>query len=805
MKLPSELAPVGGSTERSQSKKAVLVIVVVWLAFVLPFFRGQVRFPVDFAGPTAGHAVVRVANPEQGDAYYAMFPWHHYLGERLRHGDIPLWDPHRFAGTPFAADIAMGVWYPPNWLYALGHTLHVFTLISVASSLAALLLMYWFLRVIRLHPYAAAFGAVAFAFSAFVVKWATNDTVLGSIVWLALPLGGLELARQGHRWRGTVLTAVGLALVALGGHAQLATYVWTITAGWAGIGLAATGSRLLRRRSSALPDVAWTLAREAVPIVGAVALAIGLAAIQLLPTQQLVKEIVRQRTTFEVARGTFLPRVHAATALLPNYLGSPVDGNYGGPGVNYTETMLYAGLLTIPLALHGLRHRHRRASLFFATLVVVGCLSIFGTPFYRLVLATPGLSRGLFATRFILLVDFGLAGLAALGFDRLLRRETEHHRRLALLTGSFVAMAGAVGWLTLGRPGTSLSAAYIRPIGLQAIAVLALGAITIAAMVKIPSWAGRLAVILIFTSAADLWATGYRFNPFHVARPIYLVQPPIGELQAIPGTRPRFVDVGDAASVPPNAALVYDLYGLSGYDPLIPKPIVELVGVAEDQTAQAHGNFFGPFHPKTATAPVFDLLGIDGVVGRLDQLPFPNAEGFPVFRRPGAFPPAFVASCWDLLPATQVLTRVGEMSSADLRSTVVVGSAPAARRVLTKSVDADCSSGDAEVERYQAERVTMSVHTSKPSILVLTDSWSPGWKASVDGKSAPVLRVDHALRGVAVGPGAHRVDMHFQPASFRFGAAISMTTIVTLLGISGKRGFRRRRRRRRPAESGGVR
>ena len=777
-----------GAHERGQAKRAVVVVVLVWLAFVLPTFAGQVRFPVDFAGSQDGRPTV-LANPEQGDAYY-LYPWHHYLGERLAHGEVPLWDPHRFGGTPFAADIAVGLWYPPNWLYAFGHPLHVFTVISVASGLIALLLVYWFLRVLRLHPYAAAFGAIGFAFSAFIVKWATNEPVTASVIWIALPLGGLEVARRGKRWRGTLLAAAGLALAVVGGHAQLALFVWLTAFVWTAIDLAATTVHA-RRAGLPLGVLPRRLAAAAAPAAVAVALALGLTAVQLLPTKQMVDGIVRQKTTWEVARATFLPRRHAATFLLPDYLGSPIDHNYDGPGVNYTETMAYAGILTLPLALYGALHRRRRVVLLFVTLTAIGFLSIVGTPFYRLVIAAPGLSRGLFATRFILLVDFGLAGLAALGVDRLVRRERLRHGR-AVLGGSFVASLVGVGWLTLGRPGTSLPASYILPLGARATAVLALGAGAVAVMMRVPSWSGRMSVALILVSASDLWMTGYRFNPFHAARPVYTAQPPIGDLRSVPGVRPRYASIGTYI-LPPNAAMVHGLYGLDGYDPLIALPMVELVGVAEDQLARAHSNFLGPFRPATAASPIFDLLGVDNLVGQIERVDAEASVGRPMLARPGAFPPAFAATCWELTQPNRVLDRISTMSSPALRDTVVVDDVPAARSALHATAGRGCTAGEVRVTRYEPERVVMDSEAARPSLVVLTDSWFPGWEATVDGKHVDVLRVDHALRGVAVGAGRHEVVMRFRPRPYRTGAAISLATILGLTGAVAGRTLRRRR------------
>ncbi|MFP5375200.1 MAG: hypothetical protein ACLGIO_00265, partial [Acidimicrobiia bacterium] len=685
---------------------ALGALLVVWAAFVFPAFAGQVRFPVDFAGPEDPAAPARpLANPEQGDAYYAMYPWHEYLGARLAAGQAPLWDPHRFAGTPFAADVAVGAWYPPNLLYAVADPLVVFTVVSVASSLAALLATYWFLRVLRLHPYAATLGAVTFAFSAFLVKWATNETVTASAVWMALPLGGLEVARRGRPLRGTVIAAAGLALVTLGGHAQVALYVWAAAGAWAAWGLAAPRlRRLLARAAPPGPVPAGTagatasgkaggaaagavrrLAADALPAAAAVALAVGLAAVQVLPAGELSAEVVRQATTWEDARATFLPPAHLPTLVLPDYLGSPADGNWDGPGVNYTETALWAGVVTLPLAAAGLFSRRRRAAVFFAAMVAAGLLAVLGTPLYRLVLALPGFDRTLFATRFVLYVDFGLACLAALGLDHLLGGRAAARRLLPVVAASSAAVLVAVAWLTLARPATPLPAPYVLGRGLRAAAFAAAGGLALVALARAPRGAGRAALAVVALSAGDLWATGHRFNPFHERRPVYRDQPATDALAAAPGSRPRFAEIGDAFALPPNASLVHRLYGIGGYDALIPRNMVELLAVAEDQRARAARNVVGPFRPSTAASPVFDLLGVTHLVGeaaaQVGGRPLVGGR-LPVHERPGAFPPAFLASCWELVPDGGALGRLAAMAAGEMRGTALVTASAPARRAL---------------------------------------------------------------------------------------------------------------------------
>ena len=762
---------------RRERVVAVLALLVVWAAFVFPAFAGQVRFPVDFAGPEDPTAEpARPANPEQGDAYYAMYPWHEYLGARLADGEAPLWDPYRFAGTPFAADVAVGAWYPPNLLYAVTDPLVAFTVISVLSSLAALLVTYWFLRVVELHPYAAAFGAITFAFSAFLVKWATNETVMGSAVWIALPLGGLEVARRGQRLRGTVIAAVGLALVALGGHAQVALYVWAAAGAWALFAL--VGPRLSATGRSTGVRGLWG---DASPAVAAVALAVGLSAVQVVPARELSAEIVRQTTTWEDARATFLPRAHLPTLVVPDYLGSPADDNWDGPGVNYTETALWAGLLTLPLAAVGLLSRRRRAVLFFAALAAVGLLAVLGTPLYRVILALPGFDRTLFATRFVLYVDFGLACLAALGLDHLLRQRVADRRALPLVAATSGALLAGVAWLAVDRPATPLPSSYVVGRTLRAAAFLAVGAAVLAVLARRPRWAAPTALAVVALAAGDLWATGHRFNPFHERRPVYRPQPATDALAAAPGERPRFAEIGAAFALPPNASLVHRLSGLGGYDALIPRNIVELVALAEDQRARAARNFLGPFRPETATSPVFDLLGVTHLLGTAAAEVGERAlvtGTLPVYERAGAFPPAFLASCWELVAGAGVLPRVAAMSSDQLRGTAVVTDTSSARRALGGAPGGSaCGPGGvAAVERYEPERVTVRARADGPAVLVLTDTWFPGWEATVDGKRAEVLEVDHALRGIALPAGEHRVELRFEPRSFRAGIGLTAVT-----------------------------
>jgi uncharacterized membrane protein YfhO len=86
----------------------------------------------------------------------------------------------------------------------------------------------------------------------------------------------------------------------------------------------------------------------------------------------------------------------------------------------------------------------------------------------------------------------------------------------------------------------------------------------------------------------------------------------------------------------------------------------------------------------------------------------------------------------------------------------------------------------ARITAYEDERVVVETDAERRSLLVLTDTWFPGWKATVDGREVPIERVDYLIRGVPVPAGSHRVEFSYQPRSWTFGWVISLLALMTI-------------------------
>jgi hypothetical protein len=101
--------------------------------------------------------------------------------------------------------------------------------------------------------------------------------------------------------------------------------------------------------------------------------------------------------------------------------------------------------------------------------------------------------------------------------------------------------------------------------------------------------------------------------------------------------------------------------------------------------------------------------------------------------------------------------------------------------------------GQAAIEAETAGRVRISARSARSALLVLNDTWAPGWTARVDGAPAPILRANDLVRGVSLPPGEHQVLFEYRTPGLRAGAAVALAWALGLAVLAW------RERRRRPA------
>jgi hypothetical protein len=79
------------------------------------------------------------------------------------------------------------------------------------------------------------------------------------------------------------------------------------------------------------------------------------------------------------------------------------------------------------------------------------------------------------------------------------------------------------------------------------------------------------------------------------------------------------------------------------------------------------------------------------------------------------------------------------------------------------------------------EEAVLEVGLDSPGIVVLADVDYPGWELAIDGKPAPIYRVNGVMRGAAVFSGNHRLVYKYAPQSFKIGRIVSIAGLAALI------------------------
>jgi uncharacterized membrane protein YfhO len=80
-------------------------------------------------------------------------------------------------------------------------------------------------------------------------------------------------------------------------------------------------------------------------------------------------------------------------------------------------------------------------------------------------------------------------------------------------------------------------------------------------------------------------------------------------------------------------------------------------------------------------------------------------------------------------------------------------------------------------------QVSLTVESARPGFVVLTDTFYPGWEATIDGQPAPIWPANLAFRAVAIPAGEHTVDFYYRPVSFRLGLGVSLASLLVVVGL----------------------
>ena len=795
--------------------RRLLGVVLVLSALLLACFSRLAADPsaqiLDADHPSVDHARP-VDTPAVGNDLTRLFLPHHLAIARSirRLGHLPLWDDRGFGGRPLVGNPQAGLFYPPTWLAWWSGAPSSLGWITVGHLLFAGLGTYRLGRTLGMGGWGGlvAAGCVQISPYALAQTFEGHYPHVWAACWYPWAFDAAIRLRRGDRLGVLALSAI-LAATLLTGHSQEGYYllialgVWTLFDGIVAI-------RSGHGREGFAPWAAWACV---------LILTVGLVGIEWIPDAMAQEWALRgSRQTLRLASRYHLYPINSLQLLGPKALGGPAD--YFGHE-NYWESVTSIGLIPLALAMIGVAWSpDRRAVRGWLILVVAALLFASGRKlglFAVLFEVVPGMDRFRVPARSLFLASLGASMLAGLGVDALRARSGESKgwsqlaRRvtigaavlwLVVLSGSQLARSREIvsnsprNLTAVRNQGDRMPESDRLFLGLARLASdptfhgpLAGTTLFLILGVKFPGRRRAIACSLGLLGLVELGFHGHSLiattpadrllgpDPISVAleqaRPLGLEVPRIRVVDALyddlRAGQHGFAktNVNDSFQVQHAADLYETLYHLfddrlKGRD----GPMDRVVARYRHEVRQA----------------VLDRMGVSLLAADTFDpgSPWPLvASGtwagstFAVRRNPSALPWAYVVPRAEVAPDdASIVTRFRD---SDARQSVLMPADPLGTDATHRQpfTPAEWASTD-------PDRVVLRVSTEAPGLLVVADTWMPGWTAEVDGKPAPVLRGNRAQRVIPLPePGRHEVVLRYRTPGLSFG--IAMTTASALV------------------------
>jgi hypothetical protein len=789
-------------TSRNLAAWSMLTGLLLLAALAGPFFAGWI-YTADDLG--AFHLPIR--------AFYA---------DRLANGQPYDWMPQLFSGFYLTGEGQAGMYHPLHLL--------LYRFLSLRAALGweyllpypLMMLGTWLLLRRRLgRSDAAMFGGLLFTFSSFNLLHFVHPNAIAVIAHIPWLLWAIDIALVDSRRRRVALATALVALLTgsqlLLGYPQfvwfslVAEFCYVVFLQTAHKYAARTGCDLCRTCNECIGCTAQIWPR----VVIAKGIGLLMGGIQLLPTLDAWLHSARLSAD---AGFTFWGSLHPLNLLqlvAPYMFAGRVIGD------SPHEFGLYVGAVPLVLTVWAVARQRELGSLKPAAWTALGLallmlLLSFGRYgfLYQITAWLPVLRSFRFPCRYLVLFQFAVAILASIGFVLLIRQSGEARQQRA----RGLSYVERRPWLRLWRDfeplwcllgfsagvavvGLTLShEAYIAsvPAILTGPVLLAAAAVLVALAVR--GYSAAL-VGLILLAGLDLGWYGLSYSVYqHVDTAVggdssrRLCDGPCGNRrQESPPTIARLEEYAASAHTPPgntNGRVVASLFRVDqpglrtgdlmtlsgwrradGYAGLEPRqqldyrllPSLRVAGVRWVQR-----------NPST-----IDIAGLKPCGDLWLEVPDPLPRLRLVTRVQTSNDPAadIARICPDNVALSEVplvLPAAGGTGSASGTSGGT-GSASASGGTGTASASGGTgsASGTAVLTAERPGQLDIEVDCPAPQLLVVAESYHRGWRATVDGQSQEVSRINGDFMGCVVGPGKHRVVLSFQPGSLRRGRLTS--------------------------------
>ena len=736
------------------------------------------------------------------------YPIRHFLGQMLQQGVIPYWVPHAHGGMPFMATFHPGVFYPPSVLFFLEDTTYALNLFYVLHYMVLGVFTFLLARAWGISFASSLCCGIMAMLSGFIFAATLVSNFFISAVWLPAVFWMFHRYWTRKRTGYFVGLVLAIATQTLASCPEInimtmlllyahALYFLPRSPGWAGIARLTTAMGI------------------------AVVLALGISALQLVPTAKMVKHSFRDGgLSFEAHSSWSLPPENLKTLLVsPDYQNffetqlvsgkgpkeesssssDPSVSELSGSSIDHSSSVslpktkkrtgllntYYMGLVGMVFVLLGFWFRREKAIGFWMAVLLVGIFLALGkyNPVYKYIYSmVPFLDMFRYPDKYFYVSTFAIIFLTGYGLDFLIRGTRERSIKLFPVLALLIFLIGLCGWASWSEKGFN-----------PEYSLALLGVFTISYLIfyygKMKESAFVVMVIMIVL--LDLSIKGTKLLPlidrkYYDEKPVLLdtLNDSSGEYRIysdkidkkpepykyVNGPTPLAAIIGSKELLLPYTGMIYSVEHVNGW-----------VGLALTLDNQ---ELWLKVYVHSLPERRRRILKRSNVKYWIDRdTPLGYFQGYPVIL------PDRIKIFEDALPRAFLVPKmkIPEEGNHPLNVYYHESFNPLQEVILTEPVEfKESISFNGQVQKldYSPNHVTVKTSQEGNGFLVLLDSHFPGWTVKVDGEERPILKANQFYRAVQLGPGKHTLEFDFFPEGFKTGLVISgVSLFLLILGV----------------------
>lgn len=665
-----------------------------------------------------------------------IVPMRKFFVESVQSGVFPLWNPFIFSGSPYFADINLGILHPFTALYFFLSPLKAVTYDVIGSFAVSIIGVYILLRVMRLSSHASITASIIYTYSGAMAAYSNNLSILHTASLLPLSLATFILYLQKSSARTFVAAVGALALQIVSGHPQITYYAYVIV--------------VIIVVTAPIDTLGIRIARffKLLLLVGLI------TAIQTLPFIESAINSSRSQLGYAYASSSAFTPTGIIRLVLPNAIG-----NLSGIGAwaQYGVLIGFVGIIPLLLSLVSLHKSYYRK--LFTTIGVIAFLGSFGalSPIFTALFRTlPGFGAFRAPEHLLILYTLSVAILSGYGFEALraaeMRTRLKKYLKTAFLffvflgIGSFFyeyfsGVAGNRVEIFLRQHGDIVLGLIRKNIFIEMILIG--GLYFFISTGKRNIWRNAL-IVLVFAelfifSRNNILSTSEESILQRMGSEVFIselakdvdwrknrvfIDPKLVDnpVKSFPKYNYKNETVWQSSVLKPNLPMMYGLPIIDGYASMV---------------SNKYKSAFDPQHSDPTGVQVdadnkySKLLGIKYIVMKND----------------------------------------GEIQ--------LVQSDLSCPRLFLLDGNI-CQEEGIRILSYSPNELRASVRTESLRILVFADSWFPGWEAFIDGSKAPISEYLRLVKSMQVPKGDHVVTFKYNPLSFRLGLFLSTGGVLII-------------------------